>query len=72
MTKYFGGYKFTLALGALHPKITGHMEVLGMVCHQPRLNKFVANRALHLAVGVQVEAPDTMGPTRLGLGTCGS
>ena len=34
MTKYFGGYKFTLALGALHPKITGHMEVLGMVCYR--------------------------------------
>ena len=72
MTKYSCGNKFTLTFGALHTKVTGHVKVLGMVCHQPRLNKFIADWALHLAVGVQVEAPDSLRPTLLGLWTWGS
>ena len=56
MTEYLGGNKFTLTLRALDTKITCHVKVLGMVCHQPWLNKFVANGAFHLTTGVLVQA----------------
>ena len=65
MTKYLCSDKFTLALGALDPKVTCHMKVLGMVCHQPRLNESVADRALHLALGVLVQARGSRGPSLL-------
>ena len=67
MTEYLGGNKFTLALWALNTQITCHVKVPGMVCHQPWLNQFVANRALHLTVGVLVQVLGSAGPTCLGL-----
>ena len=67
VTNYFNSNKFTITLGAFDPKITCHMKVLGMVCHQPRLNEPVADRALHLAVGVLVQARGSRGPSNLGL-----
>ena len=69
MTKYLGCNKFTETLWAFNTKITCHMKVLGMVSHQPWLNKFIANGALNLATGVlvQAQAGGSMGPALLGL-----
>ena len=63
MTEYFSGNKFTLTLRALNPKVTCHVKILGMVCHQPWLNEFLTNRTFHLAAGVLIQA-QTQSSTR--------
>ena len=62
MTEYLCCHKFTL-----NTKVTSHMEILGMVSHQPWLNKYVAYGTLHLAVRVLVEACGSSGASLLGL-----